>query len=62
MESFAGRLGIAYVSPYKILCNSEGCMTMLGDSPDTVVAWDDSHLTNAGSHFVVAHFGIGLKP
>jgi hypothetical protein len=60
MESFAENRGIKYLSPYKILCNSEGCITMLGDSSDTVAAWDDSHLTNAGSDFVVAHFDIGL--
>ena len=57
METFAERRNIQYFSPYRILCNADGCLTMLGDSPTTLTAWDASHLTEAGSNYVVAHFG-----
>lgn len=60
MNAFADRLGVAYLSPYKILCNQDGCLSMTGGDPDTVVAWDKSHLTRAGSDFVVASFDQGL--
>jgi peptidoglycan/LPS O-acetylase OafA/YrhL len=61
MKALARRLNIAYVSPYGILCNQEGCLTMTGESPETVVAWDNSHLTRAGSDYVVTYFGDGLS-
>jgi hypothetical protein len=38
------------------LCNASGCMTRLGDTGDTLIAWDYAHLTEMGSRFVVSKF------
>ncbi len=43
-------------SPYDILCNSGGCLTMVDDTADTITAWDYGHLTTAGSIYVVSSF------
>ena len=56
MLTFATDVNINYISPYKILCTVAGCLTRTGDSVDTLVAWDNGHLTVAGSTFVVSHF------
>ncbi len=62
MREFAERQGITYLSPYQILCDAEGCLTMVGETPDSVLMWDDSHLTVAGSRFVVSHSGYDAVP
>jgi peptidoglycan/LPS O-acetylase OafA/YrhL len=62
MADFARSAGIAYLSPYKILCNVDGCLTRVGNTPDAIVAWDSTHLTNAGSRYVVSRFDSGLMP
>jgi hypothetical protein len=56
MEESAKRWNVQYFSPYRVLCNANGCLTMLGDSPATLTAWDGSHLTDASSIYVVSHF------
>ena len=56
MQVFAAEMKINYVSVYKLLCNSEGCLTRSGEKLDTVMAWDDGHLTVAGSVFIVSHW------
>jgi peptidoglycan/LPS O-acetylase OafA/YrhL len=56
MREFAKQVGINYFSPYDILCNDAGCLTMVGDTPDTLTAWDKAHLTIAASRYVVARF------
>ena len=56
LEEIAERWKIQYFSPYRILCNADGCLTMLGDDPSTLTAWDGAHLTDAGSNCVVSHF------
>ncbi len=56
MRNFSARLHIRYISATDIFCNVEGCVTRSGDSVDTLVAWDNAHLTKAGSEFLVSHF------
>jgi hypothetical protein len=56
MREFAKDAGINYFSPYTILCDPNGCLTMVGDTPDKITAWDTAHLTIAASHYVVSHF------
>ncbi|HFL2861877.1 TPA: acyltransferase family protein [Pseudomonas aeruginosa] len=52
----ARELGVNYISPRRILCDSGGCLTRLGDTGDQLVAWDYGHLTDAGSAFLVGKF------
>lgn len=60
MARMANVWGVAYFSPYRVLCNNEGCLTILGDSPDTLTAWDTGHLTEASSIYVVAQLDDSL--
>jgi hypothetical protein len=56
MQAFAVQHGARYVSPVDILCNEAGCLTRLRDDATSLVAWDQSHLTDAGSAFFVSQF------
>lgn len=58
MAAFAKQRGVRYVSPLRILCNDEGCLTRLGDTPETLTAWDTGHLLDAASIYLVEHFGL----
>lgn len=55
-SSLASRLGVNYISPLRILCNDDGCVTRLGDTVDSLTAWDYAHLTENGSRFLVSQF------
>ena len=56
MSDFAKQLGVNYISPTKILCNEFGCITRLGETKDTLTAFDEEHLTDMGSRFLVSQF------
>lgn len=45
-----------YISAKDILCNSNGCITKLGSTGDTLTAWDYGHLTASGSIHLVSQF------
>lgn len=45
-----------YISAWGILCNVEGCQVRVGTEPASMMQWDVSHLTAAGSHHLVAGF------
>jgi peptidoglycan/LPS O-acetylase OafA/YrhL len=53
MAERASALEIEYISPTKILCNADGCLTMVPDSPDVPMAWDAAHFTREGSRYFV---------
>jgi hypothetical protein len=52
MRDYAKDRGLAYFSMVDSLCQSGQCMTMTGDTPQSVMVFDTSHLTLAGSRFV----------
>jgi peptidoglycan/LPS O-acetylase OafA/YrhL len=52
--------GAIYVSPIEAMCNGEGCVTRVGDDATDIVAWDGSHLTVAGSIYLVDRFPSAL--
>ena len=60
IEAFAKNLMIHYISPYQILCNSNGCLTKTEETIDTLISFDWNHLTIHGSTFLVAHFPKNL--
>lgn len=47
---------VRYISTKDIFCNSNGCLTRLGRTGDTLTAWDYGHLTASGSIFLVSKF------
>lgn len=56
LAQLCDKLGVEYLSPYKLLADKDGFITRLGDGADNIVAWDYSHLTVAGSEYLVAQF------
>jgi hypothetical protein len=39
-----------------LMCDDEGCLTRVGDNAGDIVAWDNVHLTVAGSLYLVDRF------
>jgi peptidoglycan/LPS O-acetylase OafA/YrhL len=56
MSTYFSALNIVYISPLKLLCNAEGCLARVGDTVDSIIAWDNAHLTAKGSEFIVGSF------
>jgi hypothetical protein len=56
MSLLGERLGIEYISPCKILGNQDGYLIRIGDTPDSLMTYDSSHLTANCSIFLVSHF------
>ena len=52
----ARRLGVNYLSPISLLCDSDGCLTRVPDDPRSLIGWDYAHLTIAGSEYLTARF------
>jgi SGNH domain (fused to AT3 domains) len=46
-------LGAEFISAWDILCNSEGCLTRIGDTAGDISASDQVHLTEKGSVFLI---------
>ena len=53
IEELSKALGVNYFSPIDILCNEDGCLMSTSTDVFTPLAWDESHLTNAGSCYVI---------
>lgn len=56
LAEVARQLNVSYISPIQILCNGDGCITRLGETVDTLTAYDHVHLTSKGSQFLVSRF------
>ena len=55
LSSISQSLAVRYISPVRLLCNkSQECQTMVvAGKPETVFAFDQAHLTDAGSKYLV---------
>ena len=53
IRELALQLKVAYISVVDIMCDDHGCLARVGDRQDDLTAWDNTHLTAAGSAFVV---------
>ncbi len=67
MAAFAAQDNIIYASPWRALCDSDGCLTRIGPAARDVIIWDKVHLTNAGATFVTRAlanelFGADRRP
>jgi peptidoglycan/LPS O-acetylase OafA/YrhL len=56
MRAAAQRHGIHYISLLDKLCNADGCLVKLGDTPEALVGYDQGHLSLLGAEFVVMQF------
>ncbi len=46
-------LGAEFISVRDVMCNADGCLTRIGDTPADISASDQLHLTEKGSVFLV---------
>jgi hypothetical protein len=61
MRSMSEKLGVPYYSLKDELCDSQGCVTRVGNRmPDDLIVFDDGHLTASGARYVMA-YGLGQK-
>jgi peptidoglycan/LPS O-acetylase OafA/YrhL len=49
-----------YISSMDILCNKDGCLTLLGEKANTLVSRDTVHFSDAGSIFVIKNSLLDL--
>lgn len=45
--------GAVFISPFDLLCNARGCLLSADTKSAVPIAWDNSHLTDAGSDLVL---------
>lgn len=53
MAALAKEMDIPYYSTYRLLCSEKGCIGMAENNPEKVLAFDEAHLTEAGSVYLV---------
>ena len=56
MKTLSSNLNVKYQSPMSILCNKQGCLTRTDNSKNSITAWDESHLTEKGSIYLINKF------
>ena len=62
MRAFSQANGVEYVSAWRVLCDSEGCLTRVGPAAEDVVTTDIVHLSDAGSKFLIGKIEGSLFP
>lgn len=60
LSKIANQEGVQFVSPYRELCNADGCLVRTSSSPTSFTTWDTGHLTTEGAE-VVARSILGTK-
>jgi hypothetical protein len=58
LQAFTSEMGVDYVSPYQILCDTKGCLTVIAG--DAVSSYDVGHLSPEGSRFLMAKLATQL--
>jgi peptidoglycan/LPS O-acetylase OafA/YrhL len=53
LSNISKRAGVAYISALDILCNTEGCISRVGEEPSDLIAVDYGHLSKTGSEYFV---------
>ena len=53
LRAIALESGAEYVSPLALLCDEGSCLVAPGGAVDGILVFDQSHLTAAGSRYVV---------
>ncbi len=62
VTQLAHRTGVPFVQPAKVLCDSDGCITRVGNQLWQLVEFDESHFTKAGTDYVFSKLGSQLVP
>jgi peptidoglycan/LPS O-acetylase OafA/YrhL len=53
MMAFSKAEGVEYISAWRTLCNSEGCLTRSGPAASDILMTDNVHLSDAGSRYLI---------
>jgi hypothetical protein len=53
MAAISRDLGLRYLSPAKVFCDQETCLTKVSERPEGVAAWDRAHLSIEASKFLI---------
>lgn len=53
LREFANKNGVGFVSPIDLLCNADGCLISTSKATLIPLAWDNAHLTEAGSTLLI---------
>ena len=53
VKALAPQLGYEYISAWEVFCDTEGCLTRLGDKYTDFVATDYGHFSQAGSEYFI---------
>jgi peptidoglycan/LPS O-acetylase OafA/YrhL len=62
MKAFSKAAGVEYISAWRALCDSEGCMTRVGPAASDVITTDRVHLSDVGSNFLIERISRSLFP
>jgi hypothetical protein len=60
LQSIASQAGAIYVSAQDVLCNRAGCLARLGDTAPDIVQVDRTHLSAAGSWYLVSRIAAQI--
>ena len=62
IRQVANKFDVAFVSAIDAFCDADGCLVSIGNDPRNLTAWDNAHLTAAGSehlaHGITQKFGL----
>lgn len=53
MAAFTTAEGVEYISAWRTLCNSEGCLTRSGPAASDILTTDNVHLSDSGSRYLI---------
>jgi peptidoglycan/LPS O-acetylase OafA/YrhL len=56
LVTIAAEYDVKYLSPRSVLCDVNGCIVIIGEEEKTNIAFDTTHLTLAGSKYLVSKF------
>jgi hypothetical protein len=62
MRSVVVGVGAEYISAWDAFCDTDGCLTRLGEKPEDIVASDVHHLTESGSKFLIESIRDKIAP
>jgi len=62
MRSALTEVGAEYISAWDAMCDTDGCLTRLGERPEDVTASDQAHLTESGSKFLIEAIRDEIAP
>jgi peptidoglycan/LPS O-acetylase OafA/YrhL len=57
LARFSASAGVEYISPLGVFCDPDGCLTRIGADLESLTAWDEAHLTVAGSAYFASKLG-----